>query len=116
METQSERFFFYFFFCISLLIAICGDPVLKLCCKISDENNLSNLGYSDCWKTFTFSEVSFGPIYGLGLIGCEMIFDQISQPIWSLILMHHFLQSTPDQAFSLVKRRSIRNSIVEFGI
>ena len=100
----------------SVISAIGGDPVLKLCCKNSDENNLSNLGYSDCWKTFTFSEVSFGPIYGLGLIGCEMIFDQISQPIWSLILMHHFLQSTPDQAFSLVEHRSFRNSIVEFGI
>ena len=77
MGTQSERFFFCFCFCISLFIAICGDPVLKLCCKISDENNLSNLGCSDCWKTFTFSEVTFGLINGLELRGCEMIFDQI---------------------------------------
>ena len=116
METKSERFFFYFCFCISLFIAICGVPVLKLCCKISDENNLSNLGYSDCWKTFTFSEVTFALIYGLELIGCEIIFNQIFQPIWSLFLMHQILQSISDQAFSLVKHRSVRNSIVEFGI
>ena len=49
----------------------------KICCNNFDENNLSNLGYSDCWKTFTFSEVTFGLINGLELRGCEMIFDQI---------------------------------------
>ena len=88
----------------------------KISCKNCDENNLSNLGYSDCWKTFTFSEVTFALIYGLELIGCEIIFNQIFQPIWSLFLMHQILQSISDQAFSLVKHRSLRNSIVEFGI
>ena len=48
----------------------------KISCKNCDENNLSNLGYSDCWKTFTFSEVTFALIYGLELIGCEIIFNQ----------------------------------------
>ena len=88
----------------------------KISCKNCDENNLSNLGYSDCWKTFTFSEVTFALIYGLELIGCEIIFNQIFQPIWSVFLMHKILQSISDQVFSLVKHRSVRNSIVEFGI
>ena len=116
METKSERFISAFVFPCSLQYVVNGDLVLKLCCKNSDENNLSNLDYSDCWKPFTFSEVTFALIYGLELIGCEIIFNQIFQPNWSLFLMHQILQSISDQAFSPVKHRSVRNSIVEFGI